>query len=303
VAARLPSRAINAAGIVLTLVALGFVAYQLSIRGRELFAEISWAFVLVLAASVPLLVALSLFLVTAWNRTLQLAGGAALDFFPALSIYGRSQLLKYVPANVFHVVGRYALLRSLGYEHRVIIRSTFLEFALIIATALALACIFAAPILTAYWHMQTHPVVVASEMTALAVVILFAAWRAATQRREGDTPISSAGSIATAILHYALYFCGFAAVALVLCAAVTTTRFADYFMLLGVVSGAFVAGLVTPGAPGGLGVREAIMLLALRETNLGSAALLVALGLRVATTVSDIFFALAGWIVTRRADQ
>jgi hypothetical protein len=72
-------------------------------------------------------------------------------------------------------------------------------------------------------------------------------------------------------------------------------------VLLALVPGyalAWLCGYVVPGASAGIGVREAVLLLLLGED---SAALFVAVGMRVVTTLGDVFLLLAVtlWGVSR----
>ncbi|MEA3274753.1 MAG: hypothetical protein U9Q81_05555, partial [Pseudomonadota bacterium] len=53
-----------------------------------------------------------------------------------------------------------------------------------------------------------------------------------------------------------------------------------------------LAGFVTPGAPAGLGIREAVIVLLLEQLGLGDEALQIALVFRLATVGGDLLFLL-----------
>jgi Glycosyl transferase family 2 len=74
----------------------------------------------------------------------------------------------------------------------------------------------------------------------------------------------------------------------------------DYLSITGIVCAAFVVGLITPGAPAGMGVREAIIVLALQHTDFASHAVVVALSPRIATLGGDLLLGLAGFLIVRR---
>jgi hypothetical protein len=62
---------------------------------------------------------------------------------------------------------------------------------------------------------------------------------------------------------------------------------------------AWMAGTVTVGAPAGVGVREAILVLELGTLLDPPRAALVALALRLVTTGGDVLTSAAGWVVGR----
>ena len=69
--------------------------------------------------------------------------------------------------------------------------------------------------------------------------------------------------------------------------------------MAGVYACAWIIGTVTPGAPGGLGVREAILVLLLAPYCGEGVAVAAALFLRIATTLADLLSFLIG-LVWRR---
>ena len=66
------------------------------------------------------------------------------------------------------------------------------------------------------------------------------------------------------------------------------TPASDVVLLTGAFALAWVVGFVTPGAPAGLGVREGVMLAMLQLKMAHTDALLIVMGLRLATTAGDI---------------
>jgi uncharacterized membrane protein YbhN (UPF0104 family) len=66
---------------------------------------------------------------------------------------------------------------------------------------------------------------------------------------------------------------------------------------------AWVAGYLTPGAPGGLGIREAMMVLLLPPVVGTGAAVGLGITLRIATTVGDATAFLIGLAMRRRFNR
>jgi uncharacterized membrane protein YbhN (UPF0104 family) len=74
----------------------------------------------------------------------------------------------------------------------------------------------------------------------------------------------------------------------------------DYWLLTAVFALAWVVGFVTPGAPGGLGVREGLMLLMLAPVFTAASASVLVVALRIATTLGDVLILLAGTMMLPR---
>jgi uncharacterized membrane protein YbhN (UPF0104 family) len=61
-----------------------------------------------------------------------------------------------------------------------------------------------------------------------------------------------------------------------------------------------VVGFVTPGAPGGLGVREGLMLLMLAPVYSTASAGILVIALRIATTLGDVLILIMGMLLLPR---
>src|SRR5690606_21065797 len=73
-----------------------------------------------------------------------------------------------------------------------------------------------------------------------------------------------------------------------------------FLQLCGAFAAAWVVGLLVPGAPAGLGVREAVLLVLLGEVMPTADAVVAIALLRVATTLGDLVHFVAGGVLLRR---
>jgi uncharacterized membrane protein YbhN (UPF0104 family) len=71
----------------------------------------------------------------------------------------------------------------------------------------------------------------------------------------------------------------------------------DYWLLISVFALAWVVGFITPGAPGGLGVREALMVLMLAPAYTAASASVLVIALRIATTLGDALILVIGLLL------
>lgn len=196
-----------------------------------------------------------------WNRTLQ--------------IYGLSQINKYIPGNVFHLAGRQALGMTAGMPGRPLAQSTLLELVLLATLGLLYGAL-AIPLAS----------------TGLSVGNAIALWGLLLAGSFFTLYWIGAVSIAVAAIWQAgfLVISGSVFVAVLLISGPVSAAASWLPAVCGAYVLAWLAGLVTPGAPAGVGVREAVLLLALGGL-FAPADLLAAIVLGRAVTASgDLLF-------------
>ena len=211
------------------------------------------------------------------------------------ALYGRTQIAKYLPGNCFHFVGRQLLGRRLGHGHGALALASLAETVLLLAVAGTLSLPLLGPELAhALGRLPVWPVVA---MVAAAVVLLLVRRRRSARHaravlctlaalRWWAPRLAKAG-----LLHLAFFATG--GLILWTVAAAARAPGAQAIDLLGAVSALALgwwAGFVVPGAAAGIGVREAVLTLSLEQHLGADAALLVALALRVVTTLGDLLF-------------
>lgn len=243
--------------------------------------------------------ALLTLLAAAWALvTLAAAPGAgegpAATLWPLIRAYGVSNLLKYLPGNVFHYGARQAMGARAGLPHRALAAASVTELALHVAAALAVAGGFLlldravlgqAPPVPAGVTLDTGLAGAAGLAAGLGLLALIGP----LFRRQGDRTGRPMRVLAVAFACQAAFFAGSGLIAALCLAALPAGGFsltAGAFFLI-----AWLAGFATPGAPGGVGVREAALVLLLP----GPADLAVALALltRLVSSLGDVLFAAA----------
>lgn len=218
----------------------------------------------------------------------------ALPWPIAWRLYARSQIAKYVPGNVFHLAGRHLLAANEGVAHRALLTSAMVEIVMCLVAAGLISLVAIEPILErlGWAELMKVPPLLAYVLGASSVVAIFGA--AVRWRKTGNTSSERRWRVlAAAQVSYCLFFVISATLFLGLILAVeqTPSRAIEYWRLI--VAGyavAWAAGFVVPGAPGGLGVREAV-LVAILAGSIGSPQVLsAALLMRLVTTGGDGLF-------------
>jgi uncharacterized membrane protein YbhN (UPF0104 family) len=278
-------RSLHWTGSVLAIAGIVFVALRLYDYGAEIdFNRFGIADWLVLFGYSLVYGLANLMLAFAWGDLLGYFGvGSARRW--VVNIYGVSQLAKYVPGNIFHLAGRQAMGMAAGVPAWPLAKSSVWELSLISVTG-GLFGLLVLPLLV--------PVAVLPGIGAFTIVVCIVAagmWR----------------YIGPLVAQAYVWYVGFLTVSGVLFVGVLLLLVSErsigesslWVPLGGAYVIAWLAGLVTPGAPAGLGVREVVLLFLLKG-NIAEADLLLAVLLgRVVTVVGDFSFFLFSSFVTR----
>lgn len=284
------------AGWLVVALSLGFLGHRLwQSAPWDLAAAHSAGLALAIGAGTLAYALAGFLLAEAWHRLLGPGAGRA-PRRQHHALYGRTQIAKYLPGNCFHFLGRQLLGRRLGHAHGALALASLVETTLLLAVAGALALPLLGPELAgAFSRWSAWPIAaVLAAVFALLVLILRAA--GAGRARAGPYPLAALRAMAPRLPVAALLYLAFFAVAgLVLWTIAAATRppgapSIDLLRAVSTMALAWWAGFVVPGAAAGLGVREAVLVLGI-EPQLGAdAAVVVALALRVVTTLGDLLF-------------
>lgn len=195
----------------------------------------------------------------------------------------KSQVWKYVPGNIFHFVGRHVAGQMSGASSKALLKGTITETIVLIVAALLQSSIFlfasgSIPFLANGGN--TALVITASALLAAAMVtvgILLA------RNRE------VIGKLAIVIARASLFMLALGVLASLIAGDATNAP-----MIIGATSLAWLVGFATPGSPGGIGTREAALIVMLGPVIGEPAVLAVSLILRAATLGGDLLGFLIG---------
>jgi hypothetical protein len=234
-----------------------------------------------------------LLLSSAWYQLLN-ASAAPASLRCHHAVYGRTQIAKYLPGNVFHLVGRQVMGRRLGHGQARLALASLLEALLLVLTAAVLSL----PVVWRWLDQDLWLVLLAVPVLALIAACLVRGHRPSALRRLGTDrdPAGGVLRLLGAAALYALFFLVVAAIFWLLALSVSESgRGAiDLAGSIPVVALAWLAGFATPGSSAGIGVREAVLIAALEGTLGAPASALIALALRLVTVGGDVVFFVLG---------
>ena len=224
-----------------------------------------------------------------WSRLIHVFGGSPEG---QMRLHAVTQVMKYLPGNVFHLAGRHGMARRKALSHQTLLLAALAETGLLVLAALLVG------LLAVRMLPMPEPALVAGLAAAClagaALMIGLIVW----QWRHVGPPLQRVWRARWALALLLPVYLGFFAVygaiggllLSVLSPAVTTS-------LLPLTAGAFalawLAGFLTPGAPAGIGVRESVLLLILTPFAGAGPVLLLAALARVVTILGDTFLAAA----------
>ncbi|MFC4910487.1 lysylphosphatidylglycerol synthase domain-containing protein [Actinomadura gamaensis] len=294
--------AMRALRVVLMVLALAFCVWSLASQWDDTvhaFEQMSWytllgAFALGFAGLVAWMLA--------W-RTFLSGLGSELPVGAAYRIAFVSGLGKYVPGMVWVLVSQVEMAR----EYKVPRARSFSATVLAIATSTACGLAVAAVTLPLtspeardryWWLFLLAPVLLACLHPKIVTWSLNLVLKA-VRRPPLEHPVSIAATL-RAVLWTVAGWILFGGHLWLLSAAAGGTGAGLPFLATGAYSLAFVAGLLVFLAPGGLGAREAVMVLVLSPVLPAGAPIVVALASRVLLTAADLIGAAGALLLGRR---
>jgi hypothetical protein len=291
-------------GVGLTLSGVIFTARVM--LQNEAFVQLSWdvrlcAFLLLACGAYALLSGL---LVLAWAAMLDAFAPGRIGAREAYALYAITQIMKYLPSNVVHFVGRHVTLHRRGVSHLALLSTVAGETAVLAGGACLAVVALQADLLTALFgrHVQIESLPVVGAAGLAFCLGAFLVWRHGARLRR----------LAPTDMHRLIPRLMIALAAAVVFFASTTLLVAKLCRLLldhpagfstpavsATLAGAWLVGFVIPGASAGIGVREAAVILLLSPAvGAGDAAVIAAI-YRIVTAGGDALFAGLGELVRR----
>lgn len=295
---------------VLTLASLYFLGSVLVSQWSEIRSLVDVpALVLFIVLSLPLYVLTALAGAIAWTLAFR-STGEHLPLATGIRVHLVSQIGKYVPGNVGHFVGRLGLLKLKNYSVARGGVSIVLEILWMIGAA-AVFSVYA--LFTGALSVVERANDVADWLPVLVLglallvpnlmILVFNHLPEALRRSLGFTGKIRRPPESVVLGCYALYFFNFVLNGLVLIAGFYWLFGAppsDPILVISLYSTAWLLGFLLPGAPGGIGVREAVFLLLLGGIYGQGIAAAMAIIMRIISSLGDLAAFGLGFLMSRR---
>ncbi len=292
--------------ILLSFYYLGTVLWKLDLSKIK-FEEPLLSIGLIMFFSVIYAVSL-LLIASSWKMTLDFFSKKKNEVREIFEIYSKTNIAKYIPGNVMHYVGRNFLGRKLGLSHSQIIYSSLIEIFFVIFAAVLLLLIFVVtglidiPFEKLNIDLTKRIIIVSVLVVALFIVFIHPKIRNKLKAKLLELKslledkIKFSFLLGRITLLYLIFFLISGSLFLftnMFVLNITINRFDEIFIHLGALISSWVIGYVTPGASGGLGVREALIVLLLSPIYGETVSISAAILNRIICVAGDIFLFLA----------
>ncbi|CNF64157.1 lysylphosphatidylglycerol synthase domain-containing protein [Yersinia frederiksenii] len=272
-------QAISYIGTTLSLIGLIFIALKLYSYGAvAIFSSYSIFDWTIISGLVLVYTLANILLSIAWWHILS-GLGINVSYYWAVRTYAISQITKYLPGNIFQFVGRQALGMAKGLPTWLLAKSSFLEILF-----MAFCCtIFGVFLLPVFINSNYINVWICLLFFLLIFSSVFIILRKYLNPKFINALLCYIGFLViSSLLFLTLIFLQNKSFRVV--------DVSNVFILCSAYIVAWFIGLITPGAPAGVGVRELVLLFILNgiieENNLLSVILLG----RLITIGGDVFF-------------
>jgi uncharacterized membrane protein YbhN (UPF0104 family) len=288
-----------------TLTAIAFVIEKLWRLRLQLIGKIDIAQLAVIILVGSILFAIDgLLLILAWRHLVVWLGTAPLIWQAALTIYGRTQVTKYLPGNVLQFPSRHILGRQFDLDHKALLGAAVFEIIglFIASTIVSSVKLFVlkedAAFLSSAWLLL---------ILVLGIILPFflhtAFSRFSFLQNFNALPKTIQETYKGLLPTWFMYLLFFVVAGSVLSGIAYGMEHSSLNNLLPVTFSAYavswLAGTITPGAPGGAGVREAVLIMMLSPLVGESSSILIALTTRVATILGDVYIYALASLVSR----
>lgn len=258
-------KAIRLIGNALMIVAVAFIAYKLY-QYREAFIKaFTWKIGGIMLVSSMFTACTFLVMGMLYAGLIERISGGSAPKGLSTAIYCKSNLYKYIPGNVLQYVGRNQIAEFTNARHDQVILASLTEVAIQVIGALLVALILARGYVLDWFRKQNQALLLCIVVLGIAVLILAflilkkkkSEWVGELKRflspRNGLFLMGMLAFIMISQIVNGVLF-----VWLMRELAPELPR-EFYSNIAGVYCFAWLVGFVTPGAPGGMGIREALL--------------------------------------------
>jgi len=283
-------------GSLIVLISIIFLGFKLLKYRKQLIGFHFGLPHLVLLVIGPFFFVLGCFILTrAWERLLIFLGEREVPHNVCVGIYARANIAKYLPGNIFHFAGRHVLGLKNGFSNVSLGVSLVLEIAgLTLGTSIIGVlggAVFGIDrnIFDLRWTLVLMPCLCL--LTYLGLKFFSIVFADRFRALPVFTVKSIVGGLLPVLWVHILFLCLIGGI-LAVTVAVLSEPISIYEagMVIAVFAVAWMAGLLTPGAPAGIGVREAIIIALLGTMVSESDSIMIAFTFRIITTLGDLLF-------------
>lgn len=232
------------------------------VHNKSLFVIILFLGILVMCTTVFILA-------YGWKCILNVLSQKSVNFFQAATVYAKANMGKYLPGNVMHYVERNLFASSLGLDQRSVLLSTITEIVGLMSVCIIVGIITEKKEIVAILKsiiQKEYLVFLLFLVVAMCFFVLFFREKIKKVLSEITWSLFLKGFIRAIPTYFFFVLLGGSVLAsLFQTIGGTSMAFGIILKILSAYTIAWVIGFVVPGSPGGIGVREFVLLFLLKK--------------------------------------
>lgn len=295
-------------GNIVTIFAIFFVFKQLLSNGVEYQSLFKTKNILPMILVITVQAIIVVTNTYPWKKLVEMLSNKKLPISTTIQVYVKANIMKYVPGNVFQYVGRNELAVSQNISHIKVATATVLDVGMTVLSALFISLLF---LFNDIWDFVLHyvkPIMLLSilfifiAILAILVVlfkkrlIIFFQKNKDIFRKENLLVLLKCFiyyvtvMLVSSLMYMIVYL-------FILDQQVSTALFLKLFSAYTL---SWLVGFVTPGAPAGIGIKEAVMVSVSGGMVEPSTIALSMIVLRILATISDVLAFAMVTLIARR---
>lgn len=246
----------------------------------------------------------SMFLSHGWIALLRAQGvkPVTLSWKEAFHFYGVTQIAKYIPGNIFHFAGRHSLANQKGVLHVHLFFAAALEIFFVFFSAILISFLIIGRTSHTFYDGKAPFSIFLIIGGGVILFLLFIFKNHSILQQIKNLNLLKATLSLFSYLSFIIFSCLLFLCTVITVSGHTSACLENWPSIMGGYAFAWVIGFVTPGAPGGVGVREATLIHLMTSTFSEPDLIVSILAFRVVTTLGDIVFFTLSLLTPTHAD-
>jgi len=237
-----------------------------------------------------------------WKLILEFLSNSKISSKDIFIVYSKTNIAKYLPGNVFHLVGRNVIGNKLGLKHSELALSSFLEIILILVVVGIISFIYICADFTLISE-KVFSRIDFNKLIAIGIIgififaiLLFLTVKYKKNEFRRFINRKSIILLLKTLCIYLLVFIGFGLILVFIFNFISGINIENKIIMsiITIYILSWFFGFITPGAPGGIGVRESLLILLLSPSMGEDNTLLAVLIHRLICILGDVFSFLIG---------
>lgn len=230
-----------------------------------------------------------------WKKLVELLARVKLPYFDTIVVYVKANLMKYVPGNVFQYVGRNDLAVRRNIPHLKVATATILDVGMTVLSAFLISLFFLYNYIIEFFKTINAPtfiwLLILIIIIAFIVLLLIFKDKINIKLKKYRYLVSKESiiTLSKCLIYYIFVMLLSSLMYMIVIIFILDVRIDNelFFKLFSAYTLSWLVGFITPGAPAGIGIKEAVMVSVTGGTIDTAVVALSMVILRILATLAD----------------